>query len=312
MLQRAAVPACTLSPPLRRSPESGGQDAGLAGLQPNLYRTTFENGQPVMVTLNPYSNQLVDNINKMMGDNLCYDTAMNPQLAKLTATLRKKQMAEPRLSENPSLQLTERQGGCMLQGGRLVDPSDVVFRAVSPHGHVYWEINPKQGHHHQQKQPQQQQQGHPQQQHGRSQNSSSSEENTNSDLQNISDLSDDDNRAASEMSRQSSSRFSESRPLIYSSSSSSTSPGHSATTEQLQYNQAARPGPAKFVTRPRYQEEVYAYAATDFSSGGQQVPEQVQSQVQIRDCRAVPVSVKSKEYIMAKIADYTERQSHQV
>merc|ERR1712110_280305 len=164
------------------------------------------------------------------------------------------------------------------------DPSDVVFRAVSPHGHVYWEINPKQGHQHQQKQ--QQQQGHPQQQHGRSQNSSSSDENTHSDLQNISDLSDDDNRAISEMSRQSSSRFSESRPLIYSSSSSSTSPGHSATPEQLQYN--TRPGQPKLVARPRYlQDEVYAYAATDFSSAGQSglVTEQVQSQVQIRDCR---------------------------
>ena len=314
MLHRPGVPACTLSPQLRRSPEVGGQDSGLAALQPNLYRTTFENGQPVMVTLNPYSNQLVDNINKMMGDNLCYDTAMNPQLAKLTATLRKKQMVEQRLPENPGVQLTERQGGCMFQGGRLVDPSDVVFRAVSPHGHVYWEINPKQGHQHQQKQQQQQQQpGHPQQQHGRSQNSSSSDENTHSDLQNISDLSDDDNRATSEMSRQSSSRFSESRPLIYSSSSSSTSPGHSATMEQLQYN--TRPAQHKLVARPRYlQDEVYAYAATDFSSAGQSglVTEQVQSQVQIRDCRAVPVSVKSKEYIMAKIADYTERQSHQV
>merc|ERR1719492_519085 len=116
----------------------------------------------------------------------------------------------------------------------------------------------------------------------RPQHSSGSDDNTNSDLQNISDFSDDDSglRAASEMSRQSSSRFSESRPLIYSGSSTSTSPGHSATTEQPQYNQTARPGPAKFVTRPRYQEEVYAYAATDFSSGGQQVPEQVQSQVQ--------------------------------
>merc|ERR1719189_2118671 len=133
----------------------------------------------------------------------------------------------------------------------MVDPSDVVFRAVRPHGHVYWEINPKQGHH------QQQQQQHPGS--GRCQ-TSSSDENTNSDLQNISDLSDDDNRAASEMSRQSSSRFSESRPLIYSSSSSSTSPGHSATMEQLQYN--TRPGQPKLVGRPRYlQDEVYAYAA---------------------------------------------------
>ena len=62
---------------------------------------------------------------------------------------------------------------------------------------------------------------------------------------------------------------------------------------------------------PNFHEEVYAYAATDFS-GSNGVPEQVQSQVQIRDCKAVPVSVKSKEYIMAKIADYTERNSNQV
>merc|ERR1719384_1485884 len=102
---------------------------------------------------------------------------MNPQLAKLTATLRKKQMTEP--SARPGA------GGCMLQGGRMVDPSDVVFRAVSPHGHVYWEINPKQGHHHHHQQQKQQQPV-------RSQ-ASSSDENTNSDMQNISDLSDDDN-----------------------------------------------------------------------------------------------------------------------
>merc|ERR1719191_1854374 len=126
--------------------------------------------------------------------------------------------------------------------GRMVGvaPSDVVFRAVSQHGHVYWEINPTK------------QQHRAQQSHG---SSSTEDTNTNSDLQNISDFSDSDElgshgcgRAASEMSRQSSSRFSESRPLIYSGSSTSTSPGHSATTEQLQYN--TRPGPAKLVPRP--------------------------------------------------------------
>lgn len=35
-------------------------------------------------------------------------------------------------------------------------------------------------------------------------------------------------------------------------------------------------------------------------------------QVQIKDLRTVPVSVKSKEYIMAKIADYTERNANNV
>ena len=54
-------------------------------------------------------------------------------------------------------------------------------------------------------------------------------------------------------------------------------------------------------TAPGYQDEVYAYAATDFT-GDQQ----------IRDIQRIPVSVKSKDYIMAKIADYTERHANQV
>ena len=323
-----------------------GQEGSMTLMQPNLYRTQFENGTPVMVTLNPYSSQLVDNLNKMMGDNVCYDTAMNPQLARLTATLRKKQRGDPQqavnIHENSTMQLMERVGqtpGCMFQDRqRSVNPSDVVFRAVSPHGHVYWEINPT-------KQPGQagqlvstQPAGQQLVQH-KSQHSSS-DDNTNSDLQNISDFSDDDNRATSEMSRQSSSRFSESRPLIYSGSSTSTSPGHSITSDprhlhqdHISFNTSAGLRQSKFSPRPpmtrspwvstgpgthqppNYQDEVYAYAATDFSSGGSgsgYVPEQVQSQVQIRDCRAVPVSVKSKEYIMAKIADYTERKANQV
>ena len=317
-----------------------GQEGSMTLMQPNLYRTQFENGTPVMVTLNPYSSQLVDNLNKMMGDNLCYDTAMNPQLARLTATLRKKQRGDPQqpvnIHENSTMQLMERVGqtpGCIYQdniapGQRMVNPSDVVFRAVSPHGHVYWEINPTKNGQLATNKPQQAGQLI---QH-KSQHSSS-DDNTNSDLQNISDFSDDDNRAASEMSRQSSSRFSESRPLIYSGSSTSTSPGHSVASDprhhqdHVSFNTGASVRQTKFsprpaVTRspwvstgvpgqnPSYHDEVYAYAATDFS--GSYVPEQIQSQVQIRDCRAMPVNVKSKEYIMAKIADFTERKANQV
>ena len=340
-MQRA-INSCTLDPKQESpGPEMvvQGQEGSMTLMQPNLYRTQFENGTPVMVTLNPYSSQLVDNLNKMMGDpNMCYDAAMNPQLARLTATLKKKQGNNVNIHENTTMQLMERVGGCMYQDGvnqppqaRMVNPSDVVFRAVSPHGHVYWEINPKQ---------QPGQLAAAAGQHKSQHQHSSSDDNTNSDLQNISDFSDDDNRAASEMSRQSSSRFSESRPLIYSGSSTSTSPGHSVNTDprhggshhhdnitlpttsgSMRQNKfSPRPGP---VTRspwvsspaagqsPAYHDEVYAYAATDFSSGSY-IPETVQSQVQIRDCRAVPVSIKSKEYIMAKIADYTERQSNQV
>ena len=292
---------------------------------PNIYKTNnTETGQPLMVTLNPYSSQLVDNINRMMKEGSVgvvegeMEAPINPQLARLTATLRKKRcdLGHPgpcRKTCNipdSSLQMIDR--------GSMVNPKDVVFRAVSPHGHVYWEINPTKD----------------QQQNIKTNKSqtSSSDENTTSDLQNISDFSDDDlHRAHSEMSRQSSSRFSESRPLIY-TSSASTSPGHSAGSTELarhtpahmhthindmhvQRNKFARGGTvgrAGWPTLPpNFHEEVYAYAATDFS-GTPTIPEQVQSQVQIKDLRTLPVSVKSKEYIMAKIADYTERNANQV
>jgi hypothetical protein len=341
-------------------------------------------GQPVMVTLNPYSTQLVDSLNRMMRntatqqqqhqelDNTEYSngsthsTALNPQLARLTATLRKKrcELGHPgpclpatcggrhqqvNIHENTLPAAT-----LLTENGRLpppVSPAEVVFRAVSPHGHVYWEINPTTKGDQKLQQQQQLAAANNKSQHS----TTSSEENTNSDLQNLSDFSDDDHvvmgtntRAHSEMSRQSSSRFSESRPLIYSSSSASTSPGNSASSaaefairhnggghinESIVMHQGGnnnklqprfsrgmgRPwtGTAAATMTPNYHEEVYAYAATDFShggggGGGQMIPEQVQSQVQIRDCRAVPVSVKSKEYIMAKIADYTERHMNQV
>ena len=130
-----------------------GQDGSMTLVQPNLYRTTFENGQPVMVTLNPYSTQLVDNLNKMMGSEgqlqeAVYDNAMNPQLAKLTATLRKKvkcDLGHPGPCRQACFERAAAQQQQVLPGvhhPRSVNPEEVVFRAVSPHGHVYWEINP--------------------------------------------------------------------------------------------------------------------------------------------------------------------------
>ena len=99
MMQRALNP-CSLETKAAAAGEAGGQGGEVGGsvagsplphpAPSTVYRTQFsESGSPVMVTLNPYSSQLVDNLNRMMGpDQLCYDTAMNPQLARLTATLR--------------------------------------------------------------------------------------------------------------------------------------------------------------------------------------------------------------------------------
>ena len=84
------------------------------------------------ITLNPYSTQLVDNLNMMMPNtsnssnsnssastnstSLGPNQNMSPQLMNLTNTLR-------RTDQTPT-------------------GEDVIYRSVSPHGHVYWEIEP--------------------------------------------------------------------------------------------------------------------------------------------------------------------------
>ena len=57
---------------------------------------------------------------------------MSPQLMQLTNTLRNKKKVC--------------QGGhnnCGQNDDTMLPEKEVVFRAVSPHGHVYWEIDPK-------------------------------------------------------------------------------------------------------------------------------------------------------------------------
>ena len=139
------------------------------------------------ITLNPYSTQLVDNINMMMpnsngsatasssnsNDSSCNNRSgntnrtannssasnsssstasttlgrqilnpgannnvmFNPQLATLTNTLRGNQMPIYE-SGNGNIQVD--------QDFSQATNGEVVYRAVSPHGHVYWEIDPNQ------------------------------------------------------------------------------------------------------------------------------------------------------------------------
>ena len=116
------------------------------------------------ITLNPYSTQLVDNLNMMMpapnsGSNSNnnstsnssastnstslgtpltnnHQNLMSPQLMNLTNTLRTSSRNTNPTSQQqilpPSTIHTE----------NVPQNSEVVYRAVSPHGHVYWEIDP--------------------------------------------------------------------------------------------------------------------------------------------------------------------------
>ena len=264
-------------------------------------------------TQHPYSTQLVDNINRMMvgGQQVpvshIYQVAMSPQLSLLTNTLRKKKCLGGH--PGPCHHNSPHHSDMSQHSDSLTPPpttetellpgsAEVVFRAVSPHGHVYWEIDPKR--------PNKLQSDHP------------SDEDTTNDLHNMSDFSEDDGKVLSDRSRQSSSRFSDHRPLISSSPAHRTllaplpeahlSPSH----RELRFNslQKAQPQqPSGFSTRTRLR----AGRAGGRESAQEQsyVPEQLQQQVQIPDLRRMPVTVKSSEYIMAKIQDHMEQRSVQ-
>ena len=278
------------------------------------------------ITLNPYSTQLVDNLNRMMvsgpGGHIYQVASISPaQLTNLTNTLKKKKCVgghsgpcQHSRMNTPLQSDSSCRSDSLTPLGQDTDTellpvtsaaTEVVFRAVSPHGHVYWEIDPKRV---------------------RGQHGPASDEDTQTDLHNMSDFSEDDGSkvtsgsAASDRSRQSS-RFSDHRPLLASSSPChmmqplpeavlppviSFSPSHRFSSLQKGPSQ---PGPqAQFSTRtrlgrtqPRQRQE----AEPQQYHIGQ--TEQLQQQVQIPDLRRLPVQVKSSEYIMAKIQSHMDR-----
>merc|ERR1719507_571601 len=105
------------------------------------------------ITLNPYSTQLVDNLNMMMPtteqrhvNSAGHSMTMQPKLLNLTNTL-KGGVQQQQLHQQHQLQHQE---------------DEYVYRAVSPNGHIYYEIDPnyavlnqyQQQHVHQQQQQQ--------------------------------------------------------------------------------------------------------------------------------------------------------------
>jgi isopentenyldiphosphate isomerase len=227
------------------------------------------------ITLNPYSTQLVDNINMMMPD------VNNKQLLGLTKSLKRGQHQNNQ-------------------------EDDYVYRAVSPHGHVYWEIDPnyvvlsqQQQQRLQQQQPlllegqvqqlQQQQQLQLQLQEQQLQQQQIAAAETSGDTSS---------------SRESSSRFaSEQRPLISSPLRPSTISSNNADfggvsssfvrTGANRFNRTGTRTSSRPVDLQQQQQQQHQQQ--------QGVEEQLQTQVQIRDCKAIAVSVKSSEYIEAKI-----------
>ena len=216
------------------------------------------------ITLNPYSTQLVENLNMMMGSkNSTLSTtvdnnsggsnnAVSPQLMSLTQSLRRPHQGQGQLEE-------------------------VVYRAVSPHGHVYWEIDPNAANYvlqHQQEQI-------------------------------------DASTLEESICRQKSGRYdptskltAEQLPLINQHDLAASHLRSSSSTEFCQNGGVSstfvRTGAGRY-NRNRMTMERRADSVN--APGGQtgNVPEQLQTQVQIRDIKPIQVSVKSSEYIEAKI-----------
>ena len=241
---------------------------------------------------------------------------MSPQLLNLTNTLRSKKKCQGGHAGSSHC------NGTHVNDSTILPESEVVFRAVSPHGHVYWEIDPKRDfsvpiH------------------HPAGGAGSGDECQTSS-----SDMS---------SSRQSSSRYSDNHPLITdsplhhyhpnvlvnpfadvqllssvsasssptsaalrgSSSSASGAPETRFSSLRMTSNKSKsmRSGIPNFGSSgsPRSSPKNHSRVTEeslvddDLDDSGSTIPEQLQRQVQIRDLRAIQGNVKSNEYILAKI-----------
>ncbi len=221
------------------------------------------------ITVNPYSSQLVSHIDMMNLDGKRPQMQpMNPQLLGLTHSLKR--------------------GGITDQAA-VAD--DYMYRSVSPHGHVYYEIDPSVVllNQQQQQQPLLFEEQMLQQQQQQLLAMSSGDGQSSGDTTGSS-------------SRESSSRFNcEQRPLISSplkhlDSASVPPPPPPPTTLPGISSAFVRTGANRFnraTTASRQQKQS--------SNPPPAAHEQLQQQVQIRDCKAIQASVKSSEYIEAKI-----------
>ncbi len=301
--------------------------AGLSSTKPRAH-----------ITLNPYSTQLVDSINMMMpgsgsshpssnstsNSNSSASTGstsgsnagglgLSPQLMTLTNTLRR----QGTLGNNNNPNFGQ-------PGG-----DDVVYRAVSPHGHVYWEIDPAQvygtapnqnhatsnnnhveesvallaSHHQQQLQQQQQQQN---QLISRPYLTSRAGQLTEEDLllqQHLLAADSTNGLHDSLTGLQHPNTDSFHHQIITSTA---------APSPQVATGSFVRTGASRYNRKPAVS-TVSAVASADNtgsrSNENQNVPETLQTQVQIRDVKPIQVSVKSAEYIQARIKTLQKKKS---
>lgn len=275
------------------------------------------------ITLNPYSTQLVDNLNMMMpnssnnnstsnssastnstslGTPLTHNQLISPQLMNLTNTLRRNQ---------PSA-------------------DDMIYRSVSPHGHVYWEIdahqvynnNPVHHHNHHQNaeesvallQPPCSSAANISRPYLTSRHGQLTEEDLL--LQQHLLASNDQQMNGLHDSLHGLQHTNEQviQPgMVMMATSSASSSNTSSNTGAFVRTGATRFGTRKSATQKAQPQtpSVATVSSSANTNSNQQVPEQLQTQVQIRDILPIQVSVKSSEYIEAKIRSTLRRTNQQ-
>ena len=315
------------------------------------------------ITLNPYSTQLVDNLNMMMpGSNqnsnnnstsnssastnsTCLTPLthnISPQLMNLTNTLRRPVGAggPPHPHQMPSAGMQTDCNG------------EVVYRAVSPHGHVYWEIDPNNmygttnNNHHQILNNEesvallsQQQNAH--NAHTIAHNAHNNMGNNAHNAQPVSrpyltsrhgQLTEEDlllqqHLLASDQTTnglhdaanglQHITHETSFQPgMVMMASSSNTAAGAVVMPSGAHIGGGGtgqsfvRTGANRFTRKQTQQQAQPQQTVATVSQASNNVPEQLQTQVQIRDIRPIQVSVKSSEYIEAKIRTTLRRNNH--
>lgn len=261
------------------------------------------------ITLNPYSTQLVDNLNMMMpssNNNSTSNSSASTNSTTLGTPLTHNQLISPQLM-NLTNTLRRNQG-----------PEDVIYRSVSPHGHVYWEIDPNQIYNNNQV-------------HQAAEESvallpasntisrpyltSRHGQLTEEDLllqQHLLSSNDQQMNGLHDSLhglQHTNEQVIQPGMVMMATSSASSSSANSNTGAFV------RTGATRFGTRKssvqKAQPQVATVSASTANNSNQQVPEQLQTQVQIRDILPIQVSVKSSEYIEAKIRSTLRRTNHQ-
>ena len=252
------------------------------------------------ITLNPYSTQLVDNLNMMMPN--ASSSNSNSSASTNSTSIGTNQNMSPQL-----MNLTN-----TLRRSETTNPEDVAYRSLTPHGHIYWEIDPNQvyggsttnnnfslpneesvallsNNHHN---------NHPT--ISRPYLTSREGQLTEEDLLLQQHLLQDPNQTNglhdSLHGLQHTSEFQPGMVMMASSN---------RTNNTATQGSFVRTGANRFTRKKSPQvaqpQQTVATVSSVATSQASNVPEQLQTQVQIRDILPIQVSVKSSEYIEAKI-----------